>query len=122
MVKYKLLLEKYDNKPSYWNELQYQANTPLAFLKLSKVKQQKLVEYCKKNFTHRKTPNYHWSSYGLKHFFENSQPEISHVFNGQFKGAMLIAGFIPVNLHEMNWNYCISQKSPALIKHYKQQS
>ena len=39
------------------------------------------------------------------------------ITNNQFKDAMLMCGFRPVNEHRLNWEYCISKRSPALQKH-----
>ncbi|MFR0500044.1 hypothetical protein ACLUYL_07480 [Limosilactobacillus reuteri subsp. suis] len=55
----------------------------------------------------------------MKHLFEDEESGGFYVYNGQFKGAMLIAGFIPKAADELNWIYCISQRSPALVKHNK---
>src|SRR6266702_740786 len=45
------------------------------------------------------------NSYDLKHYFER-QTEI-YTTNGQFKGAMLVAGYLPENIKELNWHYRI---------------
>lgn len=116
--KYKSLLERYSLTNYGDDEVNY-ANRPIAFLDLAADEQIKLVEYCTQSFIHRVSPNHNWSSYGLKHFFENEEPNSFYVLNGQFKGAMLIAGFFPVATETLNWFYCISQKSPALVKHNK---
>lgn len=56
------------------------------------------------------------SSYGLKHWFGNEgtseqswwpNPNGFYITNGQFKGAMLAAGFRPVNEEETNWEFKI---------------
>ena len=62
----------------------------------------------------QKTPNLHHSSYGLKHLLERDTS--IYMTNNQFKDAMLIAGFGPVKVNEINWHYCISRKSPAFKK------
>ena len=36
-----------------------------------------------------------------------------YLTNNEFKDAMLMCGYEPVNPNELNWNYCISKKSPA---------
>ena len=115
----KLIQQRTSLLKKYGRDQLKQANDPLIFQKLSPEDQQKLVSYCIQSFKHRKTPNNRWSSYGLKHLFEDEEPGGFYVYNGQFKGAMLIAGFIPEAAGELNWIYCISQKSPALVKHNK---
>jgi hypothetical protein len=44
------------------------------------------------------------TSYGLKHFFEKS-PEGFYVENGQFKAAMVEAGYQPVDPKAKNWRF-----------------
>jgi len=43
------------------------------------------------------------TSYGLKHDFERVTGK--YVTNGEFKGAMLAAGYQPVVPHEQNWHF-----------------
>lgn len=116
--KHRALLEKY-SLANYGDDDANCANRPIAFLDLAVDEQRRLVEYCTQSFIHRVSPNHNWTSYGLKHLFENETLSSFYVSNGQFKGAMLIAGFLPVTAETLNWFYCISQKSPALVKHNK---
>ncbi len=56
---------------------------------------------------HRLTPTkvkvYPGTSYGLKHLFEDDAGY--YVSNGAFKGAMLEAGYEPVDPLERNWRF-----------------
>ena len=54
---------------------------------------------------------YRHTSYGLKHYLEHDTG--IYVTNNAFKDAMLICGFEPADPHELNWHYCISEKSPV---------
>jgi hypothetical protein len=45
------------------------------------------------------------SSYGLKHDYEHES--MRYLTNGQFKGAMLSAGYTPVNERAQNWLFKI---------------
>jgi len=45
------------------------------------------------------------SSYGLKHDYERESKH--YLSNGEFKGAMLAAGYTPVNKDEKNWLFKI---------------
>jgi len=63
------------------------------------------------NFTPRKTPLYSSTSYGLKHIL-NSNIGI-YLTNNQYKDAMLRCGYKPVDAEQLNWNYCISKRSPV---------
>lgn len=47
------------------------------------------------------------TSYVLKHQFER---EGFYITNGQFKGAMLLAGYMPVNIYALNWCFSIHQQ------------
>ena len=60
-----------------------------------------------------KTPNYEKTSYGLKHILQRDTG--LYLTNNEFKDAMLLCGYEPVNPDTINWNYCISKRSPAFI-------
>jgi hypothetical protein len=47
----------------------------------------------------------HNSSYGLKHDYERETNV--YVSNAQFKGAMLVAGYLPTEKNEQNWQFKI---------------
>ncbi len=47
----------------------------------------------------------HYSSYGLKHEYERETK--LYVSHAQFKGAMLIAGYLPTEKGEQNWHFKI---------------
>lgn len=72
----------------------------------------KLIEWCKKHFIQTNTNNSKHSSYKLKHIYEKA--EKTYVTNGQFKAAMLLAGFSYKDNAEKNWHFNISEKSSAL--------
>lgn len=73
------------------------------------------VEWIKNNIIPRKTPNPDHSSYGLKHRMEEETG--LYTTNNQFKDAMLMCGFHPDNETALNWTYCISAKSPCIIRY-----
>lgn len=54
----------------------------------------------------------HQSSYSLKHVLQK-RTQI-YLSNNQFKEAMLIHGFWPRDLKEMNWYFYIQASSPAI--------
>lgn len=79
---------------------------------LPKETQNIVLKWIRQNIIPRKTPlQYKWSSYGIKHCLQ-AMTNI-YVTNNQFKDAMLLCGFYPVDETEVNWHYCISEKSPA---------
>jgi hypothetical protein len=47
----------------------------------------------------------HYSSYGLKHEYERETK--LYVSHAQFKGAMLVAGYLPTEKGEQNWHFKI---------------
>ena len=59
----------------------------------------------------RKNACHGHTSYGTKHLLERDTG--IYMTNNQFKDAMLVAGYEPVNPHELNWKYRISRKSPC---------
>lgn len=81
---------------------------PEAFDALPQERQDLLLDWIYNNLAPIKTFNDRHTSYGLKH--------IVHFENGEFKGAMLKAGFDVQNRAALNWVFNISEKSAALIQ------
>lgn len=76
---------------------------------------QKIVmDWIMNNIRPRKSPLYGRTSYGLKHYLDHDTGV--YLTNNQFKDAMMIAGYMPVNPNELNWEYRISKKSPVFCK------
>ncbi len=72
------------------------------------------INWCKENFISTNTVLKDYTSYDYKQIMES---EISvFLTNGQFKGAMLLAGFQAENIEDLNWAFNISESSPAIIK------
>lgn len=92
-----------------------EVNSAESFDLLSNEQKSALCLWIETNFFARKTPNYKHTSYELKELFERDGVGF-HITNGQFKGAMVKSGFDPVDSEEINWCFCISEKSPALKK------
>jgi len=92
-------------------------NRPAHFRKLFQERQAAVVQWIQATFEHATSTNScPGTSYGLKHWFENQLPtryeawKNPHPFymtNGQFKGAMLAAGFEPIDPHSCNSEYKI---------------
>ncbi|WP_242258128.1 hypothetical protein [Streptococcus thoraltensis] len=82
---------------------------PKCFLELNEDEQRKLLGWCSQ-LEKIKTYQTGHTSYGLKHKFEY-RPDGFYITNGQFKGAMLIAGFEPKNKNDLNWVFAFSKKS-----------
>lgn len=90
-----------------WSEHDYPEN----FDKLSSDQQEKLIQWIKENIQPRKTFNTRHTSYGLKHLVKFSDEPHPYFDNGEFKGAMLNAGFEVMDKSELNWVFNVSQKS-----------
>lgn len=69
------------------------------------------LNWIRNNIYPRKNAMNYYSSYGLKHILEQSTG--LYLTNNQFKDAMMICGYNPVDPNELNWTYRISKKSPA---------
>lgn len=72
-----------------------------------------VCKWIKSKLTPIKSPNYERTSYGLKHILERDTG--LYLTNNEFKDAMLMCGYEPVNPNELNWNYRISRRSLAFI-------
>lgn len=121
------MLEKYEDLPIPWESIYaaewrrgkitkeeakrrfYEGDHPKGFLTLKPEEQEKLLEWCCQLEKIKTFQNGH-TSYGLKHKFEYRQDGF-YITNGQFKGAMLIAGFEPKNRNDLNWVFAFSIKS-----------
>ncbi len=78
---------------------------------LSLGEQKTILDWIGINIQPRRTPLYGTSSYGIKHILQGDAGV--YCTNNQFKDAMLQSGYKPVDVHELNWHYCISRRSPA---------
>ena len=69
------------------------------------------MKWIAENIRPRKMPLMERTSYGIKHILQHDTG--LYLTNNEFKDAMLLSGYEPVDPNELNWNYCISKKSPA---------
>lgn len=69
--------------------------------------QEAVLAWMRKYTQPAKTANKYRTSYGLKHIM--SKMTGVYVTNNQFKDAMIIEGFYPVDETELNWRYRISE-------------
>ena len=84
-------------------EKDWEANDPAGFQKLEPEQQTALVDWIRAVLTPAKGI-FRRNSYGMKHDFDR-EPGGFYVYNGAFKGAMLAAGFPPVDEGELNWRF-----------------
>lgn len=80
-------------------------NSPKQFDKMDKEKQENLLTWIKTSWTENNRKYKASSSYGLKHEYEEATG--IYVTNGEFKGAMVAAGFRVANPIELNWHFFI---------------
>ena len=90
---------------------------PERFTELPVNQQKELVKWISENLKSRQTFNSSYTSFGLKDIFEKCHPAC-FVKNGEFKGAMLKAGFKVKDKTATNWVFNVSKKSPAIEKFY----
>ncbi len=69
------------------------------------------MDWIAENILPRKTPLMERTSYGIKHILQRDTG--LYLTNNEFKDAMLLSGYNPVDPDELNWSYRISKKSPA---------
>jgi hypothetical protein len=81
----------------------WEANDPAGFQKLQPEEQAALVDWIRAVLVPAKTV-FRRNSYGMKHDFDR-EPDGFYVYNGAFKGAMLAAGFHPVDESDLNWRF-----------------
>ena len=77
----------------------------------SQEEQQIVMDWIRNNIYPRKTVLHGRTSYGIKHLLERDTG--IYLTNNEFKDAMMVCGFDPHNPNALNWEYCISAKSPA---------
>lgn len=106
-------------------ESEIRDNTPMTrgdtklLTELPRDKQDIVTDWIAQNILPRKSPLLDSSSYGMKHILQEDTGV--YLTNNQFKHAMLLCGYSPVNEHELNWHFCISKKSPAFMSKWRRQ-
>ena len=81
-------------------------NSPRQFLKLTPARRVALLAWINETFmpARRGYPRVKNTSDGLKHFFERSEHGF-YIYNGAFCGAMVSAGYSPLDASEINWSF-----------------
>lgn len=85
-----------------------------AFNALPMDRQEILLLWIQQNLAPIKSFNHKHTSYGLKHWIDLGPNQDSYFTNGQFKGAMLKAGYQVENRNALNWVFNISERSPII--------
>jgi hypothetical protein len=108
----------FEDRQAHRENIHY-SNSPDRFYDLTENQQTEMINWIQANLISRKTINENCSSYGLKHVFSSEKKGKGYyVTNGQFKGAMIAAGFEPIEFDVLNHTYRISKKSPAFKGDY----
>lgn len=79
-----------------------------------------VMKWIKENIFPRKSPLNTSSSYNLEEYMQADTG--IYLSNNEFKDAMLLSGFEPVNPNELNWRYCISERSPVFDRFHDKKS
>jgi hypothetical protein len=108
-------LAAWDHKPGdldpdmYWgrgyreNTVLSEVNQPSSYERLAEEEKTALQSWIREALAPSNEVGPH-GSYSLKHILQRL--ERLYVTNGQFKGAMLIAGYEPVDRRELIWQWC----------------
>ena len=84
---------------------------PERFQELPEKRKKFLLDWIEDNLLPIQTFNTKHTSYGIKHWIKNE-----YFTNGEFKGAMLEAGYKVQDKTRTNWVFNISQRSPIIMK------
>lgn len=97
------------------------ADDSCEFEALPAERQELLLGWIRKNLKPIQSINPKSGSGALKHLVQLDPGENSYFTNGEFKGAMLKAGYRTENREAVNWTFNVSQRSPAILaaKHPK---
>ena len=89
---------------------------PERFKELPIERQEALLHWIACNLRPIQTFNNRHTSYGLKHRVKFDNGEDEYFSNGEFKGAMLEAGFKVQSPSALNWVFNVSQRSPLFTQ------
>lgn len=92
-------------------EITNELDRPAYFNEIDPDEKNAAINWCKKNFISTKGFDTSSDSYGLKHILQGDTK--LYLTNGQFKAAMLLAGFRCKDTAELNWCFNISRNSSA---------
>lgn len=91
-------------------------NDPRAFDELSSERQNFLLDWIERNLLPIQSFNNKHTSYGLKQWISEDN---EYFTNGEFKGAMLKAGYKVQDKSALNWVFNVSEKSPIIQRRMK---
>lgn len=106
------LIRRKGNHISGYYEIVDDIDRPNDFLNLDTAVQSRVLKWCKNFFSPTKSFEERHTSYNLKQILQNDDQ--TYLTNGQFKGAMLLAGFKVKKIEDLNWKFNISETSEAL--------
>lgn len=80
---------------------------------MPKERQDRILNWIKRDFIKSNSPFMDRTSYGLKHIIQHI--DNTYMTNNQFKDAMMICGFKVYDIEKLNCHFYISKVSPAII-------
>lgn len=89
---------------------------PERFDALPRERQEALLDWIDLNLIPIQSFNTRHTSYGLKHLVRFEDGADAYFTNGEFKGAMLAAGYHVQNPSALNWVFNVSQRSPVFTR------
>jgi hypothetical protein len=89
-------------------------NDPAEFERLEPECKEALLDWIRAVLVPAKTV-FRRSSYGMKRDFAK-EPDGCYTYNGEFKGAMVRAGFEPVDRTELNWHFRVKPRRPLTVR------
>lgn len=93
-----------------FNRAYLKCNNPKEYNNLTDGDKQVLLTWIQERLAPYEIKSYNpnLSSYGLKHMFEREKD--IYLTNGEYKGAMLSAGYVPKDENSVNWIFKIGKK------------
>ena len=88
-----------------------EGNDPNDFYDLPPERQEELLDWIRTHLYPIHTINYAHDSSVIRGLIDLGSKEKSYFSNGQFKGAMLEAGFRPSSYKTLNWYFNVSENS-----------
>lgn len=84
------------------------------FEDLPKRQRKEVIKWIEDNFYIRKTPNYNYHTYWLKHALQYETG--IYITDNQMKDAFLRAGFYPLDKYDESWKFYLGVKNSARLE------
>lgn len=104
------LIRRENNEYEFVND----RDRPADYLSLDQETLLRSINWCREHFSSTNVGFSRQSSYELKQLLADDMS--LYLSNGQFKTIMLLSGFVPKNIEELNWHFNIQDALPTLKK------